>query len=143
MADFSMLPPDMMSLADGAGSAAFDVMTGGGSFDECMTAAMDHMTEGGMPPDVCANMADTAQGAYNDFMAENPGASATDAFDAVSDVMDTHLDGCPDGPCSDFGADMPSVPDMGPGADAPPPPPPRDLPGAPAGDMEGGPMGPA
>ena len=34
MADFSMLPPDMMSLADGAGSAAFDVMTGGGSFDE-------------------------------------------------------------------------------------------------------------
>ena len=141
MADFSTLPPELMDLGDAAGIAAFDVMQGGGSFDECMTAAMDVMTDGGMPPEVMMNMADTAQGAYNDFMAENPGASAAEAFDAVTEVMDTHLDECPDGPCTDFGGDMPPVPDMGAGADAPPPPPPVDLPGAP-GDMAGGPDGP-
>ena len=153
MADFTTLPPELMDLGDAAGTAAFDAMQGGGSFDECMTAAMDVMTEGGMPPEIMANMADTAQGAYNDFMAENPGASAAEAFDAVTEVMDTHLDGCPDGPCTDFGPDMPPVPEMGPGADAPPPPPPGDLAGAPEGpppgeggpppgDMAGGPEGP-
>ena len=58
MADFTTLPPELMDLGDAAGTAAFDVMQGGGSFDECMTAGMDVMTEGGMPPEVMANMAD-------------------------------------------------------------------------------------
>ena len=122
MANFNDLPPEMMDVAEAAGTAAQEAMANGGNFDDIMEAAGDVMEAAGMSPEMMANISDAASNLYNDHMANNPDSNMQDAFDAVDSGMETHLDQMGEGP----------IADMGPG-DMPPPPPFEGDPAPPAG----------
>ena len=105
MAEF-VLPPEMEAFAEAAGDAAMGPFQAAdfaadpsAAFSEGMGAAMDFMADAGMPPDMMANIADVAQGAFDAHMAANPDSPPMDAFDAVGAGLDMHM--------ADFPADMP------------------------------------
>ena len=130
MAEF-VLPPEMEAFAEAAGDAAMGPFQAAdfaadpsAAFSEGMGAAMDFMTDAGMPPDMMANIADVAQGAFDAHMAANPDSSPMDAFDAVGGAVDMYLADFPaDMPCMDMmDAGMPPMPpDMGEFMDTCPP----------------------
>ena len=137
MAEF-VLPPEMEAFAEAAGDAAMGPFQAAdfaadpsAAFQEGMGAAMDFMTDAGMPPDMMANIADVAQGAFDAHMAANPDSPPMDAFDAVGGALDFHMAEFPaDMPCADCAMDMPPPPeDFGPMMDGAPP----------YGDFPGGP----
>ena len=130
MAEF-VLPPEMEAFAEAAGDAAMGPFQAAdfaadpsAAFSEGMGAAMDFMTDAGMPPDMMANIADVAQGAFDAHMAANPDSPPMDAFDAVGGAVDMYLADFPaDMPCMDMmDAGMPPMPpDMGEFMDTCPP----------------------
>ena len=138
MAEF-VLPPEMEAFAEAAGDAAMGPFQAAdfaadpsAAFSEGMGAAMDFMADAGMPPDMMANIADVAQGAFDAHMAANPDSPPMDAFDAVGGALDFHMADFPaDMPCMDMAADFPPMPpeDFGPMMDGAPP----------YGDFPGGP----
>ena len=137
MAEF-VLPPEMEAFAEAAGDAAMGPFQAAdfaadpsAAFSEGMGAAMDFMTDAGMPPDMMANIADVAQGAFDAHMAANPDSPPMDAFDAVGGALDFHMAEFPaDMPCMDMAGDFPPPPeDFGPMMDGAPP----------YGDFPGGP----
>ena len=137
MAEF-VLPPEMEAFAEAAGDAAMGPFQAAdfnadpsAAFSEGMGAAMDFMADAGMPPDMMANIADVAQGAFDAHMAANPDSPPMDAFDAVGGALDFHMAEFPaDMPCMDMAGDFPPPPeDFGPMMDGAPP----------YGDFPGGP----
>ena len=137
MAEF-VLPPEMEAFAEAAGDAAMGPFQAAdfaadpsAAFSEGMGAAMDFMAGAGMPPDMMANIADVAQGAFDAHMAANPDSPPMDAFDAVGGALDFHMADFPaDMPCMDMAGDFPPPPeDFGPMMDGAPP----------YGDFPGGP----
>ena len=137
MAEF-VLPPEMEAFAEAAGDAAMGPFQAAdfaadpsAAFSEGMGAAMDFMTDAGMPPDMMANIADVAQGAFDAHMAANPDSPPMEAFDAVGGALDFHMAEFPaDMPCMDMAGDFPPPPeDFGPMMDGCPP----------YGDFPGGP----
>ena len=137
MAEF-VLPPEMEAFAEAAGDAAMGPFQAAdfaadpsAAFSEGMGAAMDFMTDAGMPPDMMANIADVAQGAFDAHMAANPDSPPMDAFDAVGGALDFPMAEFPaDMPCMDMAGDFPPPPeDFGPMMDGAPP----------YGDFPGGP----
>ena len=129
MAEF-VLPPEMEAFAEAAGDAAMGPFQAAdfaadpsAAFSEGMGAAMDFMTDAGMPPDMMANIADVAHGAFDAHMAANPDSPPMDAFDAVGGAVDMYLADFPaDMSCADCAMDMPPMPpDMGEFMDTCPP----------------------
>jgi hypothetical protein len=130
MAEF-VLPPEMEAFAEAAGDAAMGPFQAAdfnadpsAAFSEGMGAAMDFMSDAGMPPDMMNMIQDICQGGFDAHMAANPDSSPMDAFDAVGGAVDMYLADFPaDMPCMDMmDAGMPPMPpDMGEFMDTCPP----------------------
>ena len=130
MAEF-VLPPEMEAFAEAAGDAAMGPFQAAdfnadpsAAFSEGMGAAMDFMSDAGMPPDMMNMIQDICQGGFDAHMAANPDSSPMDAFDAVGGAVDMYLADFPaDMPCMEMmDAGMPPMPpDMGEFMDTCPP----------------------
>ena len=119
MAEY-ILPPEMEAFAEAAGDAAmgpfqaadFDADPSA-AFSDGMGAAMDFMSDAGMPTEMMDAIQDLGSSAFDAHMQANPDSSPMDAFDAVGGAVDMYMADFPgDMPCMDImDAGMPPMPD--------------------------------
>ena len=115
-----ILSPEMESFAEAAGDAAlgpfqaadFDADPSA-AFSDGMGAAMDYMSDAGMPTEMMDAIQDLGTAAFDAHMEANPDSSPMDAFDAVGGAVDMYMADFPgDMPCMDImDAGMPPMPD--------------------------------
>ena len=116
------LPPEMEAFAEACGDAAMGPFNAAdfdadpsAAFSDGMGAAMDFMSDAGMPTEMMDAIQELGSAAFDAHMSANPESSPMEAFDAVGGAVDMYMADFPgDMPCADCAMDMPPMPgDMG------------------------------